>query len=338
MLFIGTNGSYFYSVDIASGVTRWTYPIFSGTASPIYNNGVVYISGSPGSNQSNIMYALDANTGKQLWNFSPGSGGGYPSLSQDTIFFGGYDNNFYALRAANGQKIWSFAGANGNFFNTTAAYSNGAIYTQNGTGNFYSLNSSTGNMNWKLFIWPDGSPTVVNGIVYTSGMDSAGENAIFYALDAGTGEVKWKLNIYELGGTPLVANGLVYVGDGEGYLNAIDAVSGQPAWRTNAGPWTYFAELEGNDLYYTTVSGYLQKVDASSGNVVWSVLLASNPFVQPGAVFANGALYAGDNVGTLHAINAASGATIWTLQTTGAPIMSSPCIVDSSGNVFYGGK
>lgn len=123
--------------------------------------------------------------------------------------------------------------------------------------------------------------------------------------------------------SPLVANGLVYIGDGEGYLNAVDAVTGQLSWRSRAGPWSVFAQLVGNELFYATTGGTLQLVDAMAGNLNWSVVLALNPFDQAGAVIANGAIYVGDNNGTLHAINASSGATIWTLPLTGADFVQS---------------
>ncbi len=241
LFFIDNNGGNFYSVDITSGVIRWTFPLTSGTANTVYADS--------------------------------------------------YDNYFYAINALNGKKIWATPGANGGDFVNTSVYYNGAIYSANGSGNFYCLNSATGNINWKSSIWPLGSPAVTNGIVYETEFDSAGENNFLYALDAATGQIKWQLGIYEIGGSPLVANGIVYIGDGEGYLNAVDTVSGKLLWRSGAGPWTYFAQLVGNELFYATAGGTIQAVDATTGNLIWSVVLALNPFDQAGAVVANGVIY-----------------------------------------------
>jgi outer membrane protein assembly factor BamB len=90
---------------------------------------------------------------------------------------------------------------------------------------------------------------------------------------------------------------------------------------SNAGLWRTFAQLVGNTLFYSNAGGTIQAVDIATGHLNWSVLLASSPFFQPGAVVAGGAIYAGDANGTVHAINAATGAPIWTLQTSGAPIL-----------------
>jgi len=64
---------------------------------------VVYV----GSFNSRV-YALDARTGRVLWNYSTG---GYvessPAVANGVVYVGSDDDNVYALDAATGVKLWS---------------------------------------------------------------------------------------------------------------------------------------------------------------------------------------------------------------------------------------
>ena len=67
------------------------------------------------------------------------------------------------------------------------------------------------------------------------------------ALDPGTGAVKWKFETLNAPSSGMLstAGGLIFAGDGQGYLFALDARTGKPLWdfytgaTVNAPPVTY---------------------------------------------------------------------------------------------------
>jgi outer membrane protein assembly factor BamB len=66
----------------------------------------------------------------------------------------------------------------------------------------------------------NGTPAVANGILYTSG-----EGSFLNALSASTGLLEWTTAQFATGqsSTPVVADGVVYVGDATGHLAAYGA-------------------------------------------------------------------------------------------------------------------
>ena len=321
---------------MASATKRWTYPISGIDCSPVYQNGIIYAGGTPGPNLSNHLYALDANSGKLIWDFAPGISAGHIAISNDTIFVGGNNNVFFALNTSNGNIFWQFAeGYDGAFFGTPV-YNNGNIIAANASGYLYSLNSATGTVNWKTYIFPDRCPSVVNNIIYTTGTDSTLENEYIYAINAVTGNVIWKSFIYEPYGFPLVASGNVYEGDVANNLKVFDALSGQFLWKGNQGGWKYYAQMVNNAIY-SSGDFVVRSLDGSTGNQIWTLEFPQNTVPQrAGVVVANGTVYFGDNTGLFQAVDATNGNPQWTFHIGTGYIASSPCIVDSSGNSFTG--
>ena len=75
------------------------------TAEPLVKDGRVYIGSF-----SSDFYALDAETGKQVWKF-PDAVSWYWSravANGDTLFAGSTDGNLYALDAASGRLLWVY--------------------------------------------------------------------------------------------------------------------------------------------------------------------------------------------------------------------------------------
>jgi outer membrane protein assembly factor BamB len=131
---------------------------------------------------------------------------------------------------------------------------------------------------------PSGSqPTVIDGVVYLGSNDHK-----VYALDAATGAILWTA---ATGGgvhsTPAVAGGVVYVGSDDGKVYALNATTGAPVWTASIGP----TPQPGEPLFGTPTS--------------------SSPAV------ADGMVYVGSFDGKLNALNATTGATVWTASDGG---------------------
>lgn len=110
------------AINAENGEALWTYPKNPGEnnqgtfyASPTVGGGHVFVTsqiqtGGFLSRRENIVRALDAETGQELWRFEGASGqyveGG--ALSDGVFVIGNGDGNVYALDAENGMLQWSF--------------------------------------------------------------------------------------------------------------------------------------------------------------------------------------------------------------------------------------
>ncbi len=121
---------------------------------------------------------------------------------------------------------------------------NGVVFTASYRDDDFcgALDAATGKLVWRFR--PDNgeridvSPAVVNGIVYTASEGKSEGNKVshVYALDAATGKEVWRFarpseDTDEWGGvqfgSPVVANGMVYVPCDDFYVYALNAATGK---------------------------------------------------------------------------------------------------------------
>jgi outer membrane protein assembly factor BamB len=141
--------------------------------------------------------------------------------------------------------------------------------------------------------------------------------------------------------TPLVHDGIVYVGSNDGNLYAIDARSGVERWRFATGaPVTSSAAWAGGQVYVASRDGRLYCLDAADGRLRWShrfgaELGAQNywDYLLSSPTIVDGRLYIGAGDGHLYAFDAASGAVRWSFD-AGARIRSTPAV--QGGSVVVG--
>lgn len=172
-------------------------------------------------------------------------------------------------------------------------------------------------------------------------------------------------------GSPVIAEGKIYVSVADAHLYAFDAASGNPVWQIEPGSWLESTPtIDQNRLYFGCVDHAVYCVDALSGSAFWQYetesWVESSPLVFDGKVFIGGMdhhLYVFDAIdGTLqymiqttgdvltvpatdgssvffsgddekiHAITA-SGTSLWTVDAPG-PVYGAP--VSAEGKVLYG--
>jgi outer membrane protein assembly factor BamB len=130
-----------------------------GYSSPAVVDGVVYV-GSGG------VYALDAATGKEIWQ-NPSSlvVTSSPAFVDGVVYVGG-NNGVYALNATTGDQIWYFP--TGVIHLSSPAVVNGIVYIGSWDGNIYALNASIGGKIWSFdtYFRVESSPAVAEGVVY----------------------------------------------------------------------------------------------------------------------------------------------------------------------------
>ena len=234
VVYAGTNpldnrGGNIYAMNATNGKTLWSTPALAGFAtvpsSPTVANGVVYI-GDEGAfgwaipvNTSIAqicygVYALNAKSGAQLWNYNIGySSGASPVVVSGVVYYVPEEDNLYALNATSGAEIWNCTTGipKGELVNVDSAPAvvDGVVYLGSDEGNIYAFNSASGAKLWNYTIGNGtlSTPTVADGVMYIGSSDDN-----IYALNATNGTKLWSYPISGAVDSPTVINGVLYAG------------------------------------------------------------------------------------------------------------------------------
>jgi outer membrane protein assembly factor BamB len=328
-------------------------------SSPAVVDGLAIVGSTDGN-----LYAIDADSGTAKWKFQTKARiTSSPAVNAGVAYFESYDSNFYAVEVATGALKWKFA-TNGekrfsaphmhgmlpasepvpdpfDFYLSSPAVANGAVYFGSGDGNVYALEAATGSLKWK-FQTADvvhASPAVADGLVFVGSWDT-----YFYALDANTGAEKWKFKTGEdpafhnqigIQSSAAVANGIVYFGCRDSKLYALDAHTGAKLWVVdNKGSWVIGSPAihDGKVFFTTSDSGLFHAVDAQSGAELFSLSFNWPMFSSPSA--AGNLVYIGSHEGKLLAIDVIARKTAWTFQTD-ASRQNGPALTMPDGKPNY---
>ena len=161
-----------------------------------------------------------------------------------------------------------------------------------------------------------GEPTVANGAVYFASNDSETHDYSVYAVNASTGVLAWKHQIGDLlGDSPIVANGIAYVGtiSSPYAVWALNASTGAVIWQSTApAPVQAPLAISNGRLYAVSLDGTLLALDAGTGAVLWSKYTGPNPPAGDAApAIANNKVYFAAGDANLYALDAATGALVW---------------------------
>jgi len=154
---------------------------------------------------------------------------------------------------------------------------------------------------------------------------------------------RWVVNFGRSISYPLIADGKVYVTVANGpsagtTLYALAATNGAILWSFALGggsPWSGTC-FENGRVFAVNNSGFLRAFDGATGTVIWSVQLqgqfsfSAPPTVFQGVIFLSGA----GSGGTVYAVNANSGAVLWTAPVANGD-KSSPAVTSEGVYVSY---
>lgn len=206
-------------LDADSGEQRWEYfieVVTSMRSGPAVVDGAVYFGTT-----TEEVYALDAETGDELWNFSPFDAvWSDPTVVGETVYVGSDDENVYALDANDGSEYWSTD--MGERVRTSPAVHGETVFIA-AAGTVTALDSEDGSEVWSEEIGRGirSSPAVTNSVLYVGGRDS------LYALDIETGE---KRSVFQTEdrirwSSPAIVDDIVFIGSTDNSLYAISEVN-----------------------------------------------------------------------------------------------------------------
>ena len=238
----------------------------------------------------------------------------------------------------------------------------GVIYVGSTDGNLYAIDSDSGKLKWKFQAKSrvPSSPAVANGMVYFAAYDGN-----FYALDASTGGLKWK---FQTGGerrfagrhlhgvqpvaetmpdpfdcylsSPVVWNGAVFFGSGDGNVYSLNAASGALNWKFKTGDVVHASPAIADGIVFIgSWDSYFYAIDASSGKEKWRFKTGEDPDIfnqvgiQSSAAVVEGVVYFGCRDSHLYALDAITGQKKWSFAANGSWVVSSPAVRD--GKVYF---
>lgn len=252
-----------------------------------------------------LAYALDAATGRRLWQTTPVTNAsiGRSAADERAFYFGTGTTArlVYALDATDGRVIWSteigpeweFRGwVRGVAVSGDTVYAAAEQYrVQNGyqsSGWLVALDRHTGEVLWR-FVSGAGAdaynftaaPAVAGRLVIASGYKG---NRIV-AVDRFTGHEVWRFegdrSWAGSSDTPVVVNNTVYVGSGDTFVYALDLATGAVRWRTKTGGSVNALTLCG-DAVYAQMLG-LTVLDPANGRIR-GVRYTEDEFITSGLV------------------------------------------------------
>jgi outer membrane protein assembly factor BamB len=227
------------------------------------------------------------------------------------------------------RQSWVFHGRALLEFPPAVAY--GRVYLPTFDGRFYALDAATGRVLWRRRAGRCGwaSPAVAAHVVYVTfiGSPECGSRrpgGEVDAFDARTGAMRWRREIGPTESSPLVAGGMVLVGDWNGDVWALDARTGRTRWRTHTGGAVKGSLAFGDGrLFIGNYAGQMLALAPRTGRVLWESGGHGSFYSSPAVAY--GRVYVGSLDDGVYAFGAATGDLLWS-RPTGGYVYASPAV------------
>jgi outer membrane protein assembly factor BamB len=176
------------------------------------------------------LYALDPQTGEEMWRLKLGGSISNPQphiAEDDALYVGCIDGNVYAIDIVQRKEKWRFRTAG--WILASPMPAGDLIYFISSDGNIYCIDKD-GALVWKFMTdaYMDGSTEALvhKGVVYCGS-----SNNNFYALDAMMGKELWRFRTDgEIISAPLMHENKLYFGSFDCHFYCID-IKGREVWR-----------------------------------------------------------------------------------------------------------
>ncbi len=243
-----------------------------------------------------------------------------PVIQDKKIYFGSDDGNIYAVDAGTGRQIWKRATRGP--VASSPALAGGMVFATSYDGKLYGLNAETGAVKWK----------------FSSGGERRFEAKGLDGMEPKNQTIADPLDVFL--SSPVVVNGTIYFGSGDGNLYAINAATGEPVWKFKTGDVVHASPAYADGvLYCGSWDSYFYAIDAATGKEKWRFHGGEDPLIhnqvgfQSSPAVANGMVYTGCRDSNLYALDAATGKEKWRFNNQMSWVITSPAI--SQGRVFF---
>lgn len=270
------------------------------------------------------LFALDGQTGKQLWNYATqGAIGIPPTVGTTQVFVASDIGNTHYLRAIDaktGFLIWQYTRDQPPecMCSQASILSDGMLFAQSDGHSLYAFAPSGAAPSKRLWQFPGNgapltSPVVADGLV----VFGSGDHHV-YALDAKTGAVKWTGTTgYVFTADPAIGNGVVVIGDQGGNIDGFDLKTGKSLWSFPAGTIDVAAVIAGNAAYLVSEDHSVYALNIANGQQVWQYSM--DDYAEYAPLLAGDLVVAANRAGQLVALDATTGKLAWQTDLNGTP-------------------
>jgi eukaryotic-like serine/threonine-protein kinase len=248
------------------------------------------------------------------WSFSTdGRVFSSPIIFKDKVLVGSDDSCLYALKVKDGSLLWKFK--SGGMIRSTPVIYNNKAFIFSYDGYLYCLGLYSGKEIWKF--------------------KTAGERAFAAPGIHGLPEKNRLLDdpwdMYA--SSPVIANGNIYFGCGEGVFYAIDCNSGRKIWEyvTN-GVIHSSPAYSDSTVFFGSWDSYLYALDAANGTLKWrfktgiDTVYYNQVGFQSSPVVYKGVVYSGCRDSYIRANDAKTGDLRWKCFNNGSWIVVTPAV------------
>ena len=244
-----------------------------------------------------------------------------PVLDRGTLYIGSDDGALHALNVATGKSLWKFA--TGGPVRSTAAVVDGTVYFGSYDGQFYSVSADKGELRWK----------------FATGGERRFEAKGLHGSTPATQTTSDPWDCYL--SSPVVAEGRVIFGSGDGQVYALEAKTGALVWKFATGDVVHASPAFADGrVFVGSWDSRLYALDAKTGRELWHFQAGLDPKdhnqvgFQSSPAVADGIVYVGCRDAQLYALDAATGKEKWRFDNHGSWVITSPAVVN--GHVLFG--
>jgi outer membrane protein assembly factor BamB len=314
VVFVGAWDGNLYALDTRDqGKKLWTFNVISTGqiyATPVVAGGLVYTSGHDSGNPGNPLYALRVTDGSVVWSMKPPELLTYASvLVQGGVI---YIPSIFGDPLGGALLVARADAATGKPIPLTHSPYGLAVTTPTIAGNLLYIGDTDG----YLYAMDISKDLVVAWRTRTASDDVVGTPLA--GVDPSNTQIS---------SSPVVVNGVVYIGSPDGHLYALNATTGKVLWKYETGDVISFSSpaVANGIVYIGSDDKSLHAVDAATGRGLWKYAtggkIKSSPAVNSGVV------YVGSYDNNLYALDAVTGKVRQVYQTNGQ-IFTSPRIVE----------
>jgi len=266
------------------------------------------------------LYALDAETGRFLWKYpTHGAIVGKPLLTEGFIYFGSEDCYLHVISPVAGRLIWTYR--TDGPVRSSPRLAGEYLFVGSDDGGLHCINLKSGRRLWRF---EAGAPVRSTPFLYNNLIYFGSEDGDFYCLDL-FGTPKWHYRAKRaITSSPVIRDGLTYFGSMDGTFYAFDARMGWEIWRRRMGKGSISSPCVDENLVFTgAIDGYIYCMDRSNGREIWSY--HTDHQVTGSPVADMGMIFCGSVDGNMYCLESRTGHLRWKFD-TGKPITGSAVV------------
>jgi len=339
-----------YAWNIANGKLQWSFKSTgSFVSTPYYSNGTLYV-GAKGTVSLGVpskVYSINAATGAKNWEYDVAAEAqvdASPMLVNGVVYAGTDAKNYNKNECDSNDQMLALDANTGALVSTLSLLPPGATYTGADIWSSVALD-------------PSGNMYVGTGPQCQKNADPLAYSDAILQVNPSqpTMSVNWSFQSLlgpgsnkfddDFGATPLYVDGMVIDSSKDGYTYAVNSTTGAMVWDRQTGPTIGSSATDGTHLFVPSMEwgcaagapcGAFQALNVADGSVAWSIPINGSNYGFPelaAPVVSNGIVYASFN-GSIWALNASTGATLWSYAIPNSIIFGGFTVVN--GGVLVG--